>query len=132
MHEDRLFVADLDMNDSCVLWEALYETSDDQPGSSLSNGEFIVLIKPIAYGAKDKIQIILRDQSKIQGDYNLHKGNTVTSISPGSVVIDGVHEMFKSPCDYNNFINTKTVNNGCESNAFVITGNSTNLTHPFY
>ena len=79
--EDRLFVADLDMNDSCVLWEALYETSDDQPGSSLSNGEFIVLIKPIAYGAKDNIQIILRDQTKIQGDYNLHKG-AVTSISP--------------------------------------------------
>ena len=67
----------------------------------------------------------------IQGDYNLHIGSSINSIVPGSLIIDGAKEMFKAPCDYNNFINTKTINNDCQSNAFVITGNSTNLTHPF-
>ena len=130
--EDLKDTADIDMNDECLLWEAIYQTPSGTPGENFTNGELLVLIKPLAYGAKHTIQTQLRDQSKINGVFHLHKDQTIRSVAPGETLINGPSEMFRSPCDYNSFINTDSVvPNDCESKAFIISGNNTNLVHPF-
>ena len=97
----------------------LQNSSPNADPGEFINGEFTLLLKPLTYGAKDHLQIYLKPNSTIDGIYKIHRDQDINTVLPGGIIADGPQDLFKA-CDYENYINTKYINNDCESAAFVI------------